>query len=271
MIYKKTEYFENVLISIEDLKRIDGLFDKILADKFSEICSDDKSYKPKPALIKTISFNGRNSISIKNENESSDIADIYDLSELNLKKTESIEFDYNFSSKNWTSVSLKLVENSSYLSGAILDIETDDEEFLYKTVNNMQSIFCACKPVGKLYHKYKTLFYVFVWMLITVLLANSYIFFKTIFNVLGIKPENSHLLLHNHILIYALCYSLFAIGAVFQMPLAITYIEKIFPKLEFDFGPQHLRPRLMVRKRIVITISVIIIPYIIGILVNYTS
>ncbi len=150
-----------------------------------------------------------------------------------------------------------------------LSIEGNDADWVAGRFSDFEKVIKSVKPQQSKVKKYS-----FSLKLIFVSLFYLTIFYilDTLINKFFSLHTTPRLSMEDIMAIYLNLY-IFCIGSslgiAFYLSGNITsWVLDLWPDIEFDFGPEHLKIEKLRRKRIWIVISITIIPFIISILVN---
>lgn len=260
-ISKKISY---KIINEQDLKTI---FDYIFSI-YSDFDSNSKTF------------------SIKLYSDDSEIYEIqetlnYDeLSVLNIKRISKVIVyisDYRLNFR----LSLELCQDSDYLTN-VLDIESNDENWVNNQFIKMNNIIDSWKPQNRLFSKYKNLLLHFlainIGLLFIKIINNASIYFgyKSSTTTEGegiwiflIRKIITDYPFANYIFIGIVSWLIGWIICVMFWSGLEEKIQKLWPIIEFDFGPEHLKFSKNKRTILMYFFTLVILPILLQILISF--
>lgn len=176
------------------------------------------------------------------------------------KKVTKINFDFfDFSKEN--RVAIKIAEGDSW--GNKIDIDTKGDAAFNKLRGQIEDWLESVKPQNNLYLKYRSLLAPIVRIYFGVLTIELV---YLVVGHIGIKPiehpTHLELDLRNFLSTYRIPVFLalaYLEGLPWQWRL-FDYLDKLWPPVEFDFGPEHLRQSKSQRKYAGYITTAIVIP-----------
>lgn len=196
---------------------------------------------------------------------------------LDLKRVDKIEIyliDYNRDKR----ISISLNQNEYDWSNTFA-IEGNDESWVNNHNVKINDFVKSWKPQNKLFSKYKSLLFHFISLNIGLLLIRTIIH---LLNSLGYKSVDSNendglmgFLMDK--LISSFPSSKYIIAGILSWFIGmwivimfwdniVRYFEKLWPSIEFDFGPNHKRYPKNKRNAIGVVVSLVLIPIILQII-----
>ncbi|MDP3769959.1 MAG: hypothetical protein U1A23_04895 [Candidatus Sungbacteria bacterium] len=187
--------------------------------------------------------------------ESSDSNLLNDGDIIDLKKCESLSISYHHSVLGRrVSVALK---HGDY--GSSLMVEGEDRDWVAGMFDQLNMILDSVKPRGHWFIKYKSVF------LHMGALATGFIMirFWAWLNGLGMPQEVSKEIKIHPPIRHVLTASLSWVLGVLPLAGLVSWVGKLWPSVEFDFGPEHLKVEKNRRIRLSLFFTTLAIPVII--------
>lgn len=167
---------------------------------------------------------------------------------IDLKKVESVNIDYqDYTLSKMVSVTLS---QNDYASKFI--VKGQDRNWVAGTFGSLDLIFNSVKPQSSWFNKYK----IFIMNIMAFLIG--FTIYKTLDFVFF--HYDKPLFPYPFILIY------FWSCGIFISMLLTNLIERLWPSIEFDFGPEHEKLEKNRRNKLGLFISIVIIPFIINLI-----
>lgn len=250
---------EGKIITKNDLKKI------------SKILEDELEKSNKKGNLTEIKYNFSFSDDTYREINSEIIFNDNEI--LDLKKTKKLQFEYwDFSEKKHVDFEAR---HGNYGDTEII-IVGEDLEWTSYIFSLFEDVINSIKPQENFMIKYAN-----ILEIATSIIFGYYIFslllpiYEILFDALGltnykgadklISLLRTNIYLSKFILSILYIFSFYLIGGGFAHIL-YKWILDLWPSIEFDFGPEHLKKEKEVRKRIGILITLIVVPIIINLL-----
>lgn len=188
---------------------------------------------------------------------------------LDTLKTESVSLSYNTYYPKNKSITIHFKERYSYFDtgGGYLSVNGDDVAWVDATFAELERIASAVKPQSKWFEDWRTSIVAVFAILI------GFIFAQAMTLLSG--PDNSP---EPHWIAFAKAHPplmwLLAVGLFFcfgYFPAAglANWIGQLWPTMEFDFGPEHLKAPKEKRARIGAVAVLVVIPLLLEVLKRY--
>lgn len=207
------------------------------------------------------------------ESDNSDLLNDGDI--IDLKKTESASIDYlDHETKKRVSITLRHGASSNLFFGSKLTVSGEERNWVAGTFDSLSTVINAARPQDFWLIKHKTIMLnlgaigigIAVYALLDFLLLRHMQFTKEPSeNVLAIR----NFLKENKIILILLQISSFWLQGIFASIFIRDWVIKLWPSVEFDFGPEHERIEKMKRQRLGLFLTIIIIPFVISLLFKY--
>jgi hypothetical protein len=206
---------------------------------------------------------------ISYESDSLDILD--DGGPLDIKKTETIQitfYDYEME----RNIDISLREGNYY--GGELSIRGTDKNWVQGNFTRLQEIIDSVKPQDNVVLKYKDLVFHIIAFGVgsLVLLLVDFFIFRHLPTPKTIQISSDFLrsiilfVRANPLVSYLVWIFLVWLEGIFTFAYPVfNWLIELWPKIEFDFGPEHLNKHKLRRQRIWLVTSLVIIPIIINI------
>lgn len=203
-----------------------------------------------------------------NTSYSIDDLSIFDENEiLDIKKVTSIKIELNIYKDNtYNCVDIEFDTTSTYNNQLKV---SGEKSWATNIFNDIKNIIDSVSPQFSLFERYKNLFF----YIIAFGLGSFYmLIFGLIYDLANIQGPID-LIAQKNIVIAVILKIFLSIGAgVFLGASSIQdYILKLFPNIEFDFGPEHLKKQKSKRKKLGFVFVVLIIPMILNLLNNQVN
>lgn len=167
-----------------------------------------------------------------------------------LKKVISINFEY-YDYKEEKRIALDLTHGNRY-SYDSLTVKGDDNNWVAGIFNNFEILLNSIKPQQHWFLKYKVVF-----------LFSGVIIFSTAFmnSVLYLKPSYLGVFIKNEdfIVNYMFYLLIFSIYGLVIFVFLTEWVARLWPNIEFDFGPEHYKIEKNKRNRIGSFLTIIVI------------
>ncbi len=186
---------------------------------------------------------------------------IFDNDVIDLQKTYSIDFRYtNYRHKSGKSISVTLREGDTGSTlGSSFVVSGKDTAWVDATFVELERIVSSIQPQSGAFRKYRPL--------VTALLAFSIgRSITTVFSAITPAPSGpvpwwvESLRHHMWILYVALVISTYMAG-IFPAMTVSAWVARLWPAIEFDFGPEHLKQNKRVRERLGVVAGLILLPF----------
>jgi hypothetical protein len=200
--------------------------------------------------------------------ESGSIALLKDEDILDIKKTKSIEFSYS-NYKLQKSIKLQLSHSGNEYDNCI--ISGDDRNWVNGTFSEIIEKINSAEPRDNFIIRHPWLFYIIIAISVGFTVVKSILFIlgttydKAIFgvNFSALWPNLSSSFINYYI---HLCITYFIVGTLtFALPIS-RQILKLWPLIEFDFGPEHSKLEKKRRKKLSFWFLLIIGPLIVSVI-----
>lgn len=207
-------------------------------------------------IDKSVKFQSNRLISMRIENQEVQHNSVFDIDDMEFSKCNSISLQFSSPSGN-KSVSIKMREGSDWDFGVRIAVSGADRRFVHTAVQDLREALNAAAPIGAFYRRFRLVInaaLIATWVG-SVIVGERFIV-KDLY-MIGISVPS---FIGSWIGVLAS-----AIGALF----IVSNFSALFPKLEFDFGPSHMRPVAKARKALVYMVGTFLFPFFVGALVNF--
>ena len=165
---------------------------------------------------------------------------------------------FNCTQARWINIT---ITHGSYSSGNTLTVQGNDANWVNGTFNKLKDIIDSARPQNNWIIKHKTLFWCILTFGLGVLIYSWWGLVMRSFIVPDLKENVRN---EAEKAFVALLTTLWFIGCVGALYLR-DWVLELWPKIELDFGPEHLKTEKMRRNRIMLVISMFVIPFLLSI------
>lgn len=194
---------------------------------------------------------------------------------IDLKKTEAVSIDYfDYELKKRISITLRHGDSSMLSFGSKLTVSGEERNWVAGMFDSLNTVIDAVRPQDFWLIKYKTLMlHVGAFGLgLAVYSLLDFLLYRHIQpteapseNVLAL----GNFLKENQIVLILIQICGIWLQGIFASYLIRDWVIKLWPSVEFDFGPEHKKIEKMKRQRLGIFLTIVIIPFVISLLFKY--
>ena len=239
------EKIENKIFKKEDIKRV---FDLINEEYIKSQNKDSHS-------ILTLEVSCIDGTSY--ESEADDLLCDGDI--IDLKTSNGITIDYHDYSQN-RKVVFSLAQGEFSFGSVIIEGE---KEWTSKIFSSLKDIINAVKPQSSWFSKYSGIFLI-IGSIVIIILILLILFYLLSFT--GVTDEMVLGFFSFSNPMFPLFFVILATFAIFSMYLLFNWVNRLWPSIEFDFGPEHNKREKSLRRILYVIFSIILIPILLYIL-----
>jgi hypothetical protein len=254
----RSKSLRGLVITKLDLQKVHSIFERE-AKLDAKVAADDTSlpeYLRANPFRPTIKVDSENSIRTQVDDNS-----VFENDVLDLEKTLAIDFTYgNGYTKKSLNVGLRETDEPEIYESSF-SVGGGDPAWVEATFVDLERIFSAMHPQFALNKTIRLL----AIIIIAFAIGHTWIFLlDSLFGSL-ITPTSSPptwaIYVREHPPLGHLILAVFKCGGGFFPALFLMrWVEKLWPSIEFDFGPEHLKKRKSLRARLAVVTSVLVLP-----------
>ncbi len=282
MKVKESKTYYDLVINLDDIGRLENVFEQAFErDKLKLAESNDvKSRSPFLEVAKSISFWEDFNVSFEYDSTSSSSQMVSDLSDMHVRKCKWIMMAF------WSPIDDKRA-SVSIVSGSRFSIEcsADDRQFVSGFLRSVADVVTGIKPQNSSLQRFIQIFDIPLLVILAGLIDYfwfskiipdfwSFIFSffvppKSEINNIGTNQLALIFLRHPNVVYFG--YQVWNISLSFCLAFCVLKLIKIelnqmYPKIEFSFGPEHMREELRSRRTLYGILSVVVLPLVLDLI-----
>ena len=253
----RSKSLSDLVITKNDLRNVWAFLERTAATDaiFFENNNRLPSGLERPELLRpTIVIASADSLTTETDNEV-----IFDNDVLDLQKSLSIDFRYS-NYRNGRSIRVGLKEGNSIWSHSSFSVSGEDTGWVDAAFADLTRIFGAVRPQSDIFKRFR-------W-LAAVVLATAIGYSVAVVMSLFI-PTDTHETIPAWVqyvkfhppLRYLVKYAADCLIGSLPAWLVINWIGRLWPSIEFDFGPEHLKQRKQLRARLGVVAGLLLLPF----------
>ena len=183
---------------------------------------------------------------------------VFDNDVIDTLKTESIIFSYSIYRPIAKSIRIKLSEGSGLFSPGSFSVSGDNSAWVDATFVELERLFDSVTPQSIWFGKYRG----YIRTVVAMCIGYTWGKFMALMAPSSTDPDPAWLkFLHAHppLLIFVTALMAFIIG-IAPASILVDWVSKLWPDIEFDFGPEHLKQQKNVRARLGVVGGLIVLP-----------
>jgi hypothetical protein len=253
------------IISKNDLRTIWSLLRKIaLIDKAQTEKEQEEiplQFRSAPSVPKIVVVSAG---AIRTED---DTDQIFDNDVIDLRKTISVDFSY-YNSQSSKSVTISFKEGDDRLfSESSFSISGGDPRWVDATFAEIETALEATKPQSNVFRKWRPLLSAILAVFI------GYSFGKIIILLSpresGPSPRLIQFAETHPPLLYLIAIGVFYLMGILPALGVTSWVGELWPSIEFDFGPEHLRQKKQLRGRSAAIVTLFLLPVLIDVIERF--
>ena len=196
-----------------------------------------------------------------------DTDEIFDNDVIDLQKTSSLNFDYT-NYETGKSIRVALREGDNRWHGSSFSVSGMNVAWVDSTFVEFERLFSAMRPQSNLIHKYR-------WIAPIPLAFALGLAWLDLMNYLvpsstaGSVPAWA-IYVREHSLLRHVVWALLCIATGYAPAFWLTdWLSKLWPTIEFDFGPEHLKRKKQIRTRVTVVGSLLVLPLVLDALERF--